>query len=289
MSLPVNRDERHYTAFILPDLIKGYNFNNLNKFLKLIGIPEKFIKQDYKLEEIELLPEYSLNKVRKNREFRDAISGKTLYVPDLIILVRVDTEKFLTVLEGKVFSYVDNNSFREQLNNQKNFINVLCQVEKIPESNIRHVGILMNPLKDFCVEQNELLINWKEILDMYPEQQGQYCYEYLKKAIEMKETLISNNKDTYRKNCTQVWKLHDIIDYYLKGKDYSDFIVGSQYGLNRLKEKVFSGQIDLDKKDFEVNLDKNKPINRNWYNVRELIDFLNNYDGFNSIIPIYPM
>lgn len=286
--LPISREEKHYTAFLLPSIILHSEFTAIGKFFKLIGVPKEFLKENYSIDEIEILPEYSLKKINKNDKWSTATIGKKLSVPDLVILIKLSANRnFLIVIEGKVFSNISNTDFRNQLDGQKEYIDAIMEAQEINKKDILHLGILMNEFEVFQLKEEEKIIIWDDILNVFKEQKGTYAYEYLNEAVRHQEELVSKSINTYRKNCTDLWTIYEIIEYYSKGKEYSDFIVGSQCGIRNLKKQIYNGVISLEDKCFEVNLDINTAINNNWYHVNELIEFINNYDGFNKSVQVY--
>lgn len=279
--MTINRSEVAYSAYALPQFIQGENFKNLGRFLKLIGVPSRFIKEEYGIDEVDLLPEFSLRKAKKTGAADGNVYSSC--VPDLTIIIRQGKDKFLVIVETKVFSTFDNESLRKQLQNQKGHFAFWRDEEGITAEHFRHVVLLLDRLDNFGLVENEVLILWQDILDIYPEQAGQYHFEFLKQAINDKKQLISST-DSYRKNNNELWLLKDIISYFLHESD--DFVVGYKYGLERLKSDCYNDPIDFDKREFEVNTAISTPLNRNWFHVKDLVRFLNSFDGFESIIGI---
>ena len=208
-SLPLNRKERYWTSCVFPNIVCGGRFNRLSIFLKMAGVPDKFIKTEYSNSDICFYTEYSLKE--SALDWREVWHIKR-DTPDIVILLRAACgEKFLVVVEAKMYDYVTASDLAAQMRRQMPVINTIMERNAMPPENFAHVGLILSPTAEFeagllaeltgaprgegrapdyeeglrpagCNPLRVRLIGWKDILDAYRECEGDYFYEMLKVA-----------------------------------------------------------------------------------------------------------
>jgi hypothetical protein len=182
-ALPLNRKERYWTSCVFPNIVCGEKFSRLAKLLNLIGVPAKFIKSEYSNSEILFYTEYSL---KESALGWDEIRPLRRDTPDIVILLKADDgDKFLVVIEAKMFDFVVAGDIKNQIARQKPVINAIAAHNKMSVGSHVHAALvysktpeIINAIAGPC----EKVISWKDIVDFYEELAGNYFYEILKVA-----------------------------------------------------------------------------------------------------------
>lgn len=268
--LPINRKEKFWTSCVLPALITGESFRDISGFLKLIGVPEKFIKDRYDNDEIMFTTEYCLRDSARNWPEVAKISAK---MPDVVILLRIKSEIFLIFIEAKMFSRVRKEDFDFQIKEQIKIAEIILKKNKIPSGNFIHVGIFLEKPSWTELIDNLVVIDWGEVLGLYSAKKGNYFYEMLTVATEHKD-LMSKVVPTFGLNKTGNMGYKQII---AKARNGENFLVGRRYfGIDSLKQDCQNG--DVYSHPYEVNTKKiNKP-NKNWFTSQEFLEIVESYE-----------
>ncbi len=194
-SLPLNRKERYWTSCVFPNIVCGDRFRRLATFLKLAGVPDKFIKSEYSNSEICFYTEYSLKESALDWREVWQIRRDT---PDIVILLRAnDGEKFLVVVEAKMYDFVNPSDLAGQMRRQTPVIKTIMERNAMPPENYAHLGLVLaragsfearfldgfnGPCGEGCDPARVRLIGWKDVIGAYRELDGDYFYEMLKVA-----------------------------------------------------------------------------------------------------------
>lgn len=194
-SLPLNRKERYWTSCVFPNIVCGDRFRRLASFLKLAGVPNKFIKSEYSNSEICFYTEYSLKESALDWREVWQIRRDT---PDIVILLRAGGgEKFLVVVEAKMYDFVNPSDLAGQMRRQMPVISTIMDRNAMPPENYAHLGLVLACAGEFearfldgfkgacgegCDPARVRLIGWKDVIGAYRELDGDYFYEMLKIA-----------------------------------------------------------------------------------------------------------
>lgn len=275
--LPLNRKERFYTATILPCIICHQNFQHINLFFKLIKrFPQNLIIQpDSFQNNIQFLTEYSL---KESANF----SGKTFIelpstkdTPDLVILI-TKPELYLIVIEAKMFSSATIDKFKEQIEAQEKIIECIQTNLEIKNENIFHLGLVPKNYFSTNIQTKCQILYWEDIIDAYQKNlNGNYFFETLKLALNNYSILNSNSKGAFvnfGQNKEDKLTGLEILNLNKSGKA---FFVGRNRGLNGIeliKDRDSGGWKTF---KYEVNFTKKTPPNRNWFSVKEFVEFIN--------------
>jgi hypothetical protein len=242
MTLPMNRKEANFSACVLPQIIVGNQFDQLHHFLKLIGVPDRFIKPQYLLGEIEFETEYCLK--HSANTWQIGVSGET---PDLLILLNVNGDRFLVCVETKMFSSVTSPQIRRQLDDQKKILRIIMERLSVSIGNFIHVVLLLQVPAGFSPQDDEVVIRWHDILQHYKHRKTDYFYQQLETASHRLD-LISN---ATRKNSTGPGKYYnEIIEAF---ENTGDFFVGRQGNIRQVVQDCINGTIYRFK--YSVNTD----------------------------------
>jgi hypothetical protein len=202
-ALPLNRKERYWTSCVFPNIVCGDNFSRLAKLLNLIGVPAKFIKSEYSNSDILFYTEYSLKESALGWEEIRPLRRDT---PDMVILLKAgDGEKFLVVIEAKMFDFVVADDLKNQLARQKPVIKAIAAHNQMSAGNHVHAALVYGKTPEIIeaiAGPGEKVISWKDILDFYGELSGNYFYEMLKIAAGNPQ-LITTKEAYLRRRITK--------------------------------------------------------------------------------------
>lgn len=271
--LPLNRKEKYWTSCVLPAIICGENkFSDLKEFLKLIKVPEKFLKESYESEEIDFYTEYCLRDSAINWDETRNLSGET---PDLVVILRNESELALIFVEAKMYDKVTYKKIRIQLNKQKNIANVIMKKLEISEENFIHVALFLEEPLGFKPFKNEIVINWKQICQVYQMKSNNYFYRQLDTACKRID-LMSKGAESYGENCTQKLNYKKIVDLY---KKKGNFYVGRNGNIDQVENDCLSGKIKTYKYEINTKLNPSSDkapglTGKNWFRATEFIKLL---------------
>jgi len=275
--LPLNRKERFYTGTVLPQIICCNNFQNFNRFTKLInGFPKDLkINPDANSNNIIFMTEYSLKESFRelNDRFKYENVPTTKETPDLVVLI-TEPERILIVVEAKMYSSGNLADFKSQFTDQKKIINCIKDNLNIDDKNIFHLALVPEKYFNNSKTNDFQILFWENILESYTNiLSDNYFYNVLKTALDDFENLRSaiNAFSTSGKNMDEKLKGQEILDLHNSGKR---FWIGRNYGLNG---KNFVADIDTGGWKFfpyEVNYEF-KPSNNNWFSSTQFVNAIN--------------
>lgn len=183
-ALPLNRKERYWTSCVFPNIVCGDRFSRLAKLLNLIGVPAKFIRSEYSNSDILFYTEYSL---KESALGWDEILPLRRDTPDIVILLKADDgQKFLVVIEAKMFDFVVAGDLKNQNARQKPVINAIAAHNEMNAGSHVHAALVYRKTPEIMRAisgPGEKVISWKDIVDFYEELAGNYFYEILKVAV----------------------------------------------------------------------------------------------------------
>jgi len=195
-TLPLNRKGRYWASCVLPQIVCGDRFNRLGRFLKLVGVPSRFIKGEYDNGEIIFAVDYSLRESALDWPEAKFIRRETT---DLTIMLKNENGTHLVFVEAKMYDYVLPEEIRRQLDNQKPVFKAIQARNNLAASDLTHVALLYSvndKLKKIISGPNEKLIGWSDILNLYKDLSGQYFYEMLKIAVSNPQLVTT--EETYK-------------------------------------------------------------------------------------------
>lgn len=182
-ALPLNRKERYWTSCVFPNIVCGDRFSRLAKLLNIIGVPAKFIRSEYSNSDILFYTEYSL---KESALGWDEIRPLRRDTPDIVILLKADDgEKFLAVIEAKMFDFVVAGDLKSQIARQKPVIHAIAAHNKMSAGSHIHAALVYRKTTEIMSAisgPGEKVISWNDIVDFYEELAGNYFYEILKVA-----------------------------------------------------------------------------------------------------------
>ncbi len=264
--LPLCRKEKYFTSCILPQLICGDFMQRLNHFLNFLNINNKFIHENYSLDNLLFYTEYSL---KESADWIELLNHSTKETPDLVLLIksRIDNSHLLVVIEAKMYNRTSAKKFREQLDLQKPIIEIIKGKIGIKEEDILHIGLLKDIPKNLVALENEQIITWSDILKLYPDLKENYFYKILDFAIT-NDKVSSPLKKGAHSQTKRKQNYFDKCSYdeikKLSSKEGSKIIIGFTGGRNALK---VADDVELEKRIFKwdyVESSKGKKNKGNW-------------------------
>jgi len=274
-TLPLNRKERYWTSCVFPQIVCNADFKDLSRFLKLIELPDRFIKPSYSNEDIIFYTEYNLKESALKWDETKSITKDT---PDVLIMVKNIDEWYLVLIEAKMYDAYDPIKLKDQILAQKKIAVTILKHNNIPESNFKHVCLLLD--SDDKTKKSiypDKLIHWNDIISLYPEKSGEYFYEMLKKAVSSHELKSKGGWGGSGQNKTGTMTYNQIIDYFNQN---GDFFVGRNDGIETVYDDCRTGKVRSKKYEvnIEINPDNFGPFNKNWVYARDFIDALKKFE-----------
>ncbi len=265
-ALPINRDEVFWTSCVLPMIAIGPNLERLGRFLSLLGLPGRWIRNSYPPGEGQLFTEYSLKKssVKAGNDWKSLDSGRG-ETPDLVVLLCKGSERFLVFVEAKMFDPVTHAKLRDQLQRQKIISQAIMQKLEISKRNFIHGCLLLEPPQGFEPNPDEKVVRWNEIRSNFKDQTGIYFYELLCDALNRRGDLMGKGVASFHSNMTTKKKGREILQMQDGGRIVW---VGRRGGLPRVREDCKDGKV-LDR-PYEINEESaKKPNKKNWFSKQE--------------------
>jgi len=282
--LPWSRDERFYTATVLPQIICRDDFKHIGPFLDLV---KKSIHQDIQWPDIEtdsdniniqFFTEFNLKKamVGVDSDRFDGINPEA-NTPDLVFLISPEEgTKLLLVIEAKLYDNPTPNQLQMQIAAQKNAFSQIAARLGI-ESPIHFALLAGQSTQDWSPDQDFNYITWEEILEAYRDDKeivNGYFYRLLKEAVNAWKDLNTGvflGKHNQKKRSGA--DIYEEVSKHPQGELATGFI-GRQGGLKKgsaLDQDIESGNwrtqsYETNCREKDMNVLKNNP---NWFMIAE--------------------
>ncbi len=215
--LPLSRDERFYTATVLPQIICKNQFEYISVFLNLINeklqnkVEWPAICADRNRTNIQIFTEYNLKKAWVGNVIKTYGSPPRRFdTPDIVFnIVYPDNTIILIVIEAKLFGYTTTADLKYQVSKQKEVINHLCKNLSTRRAPIHILLLAEQQYKKFTEPLKVPVITWKEIYDKFAKLEdfrNDYFLHILGVALKSYDFVASSaiklNDDEVNKNVT---------------------------------------------------------------------------------------
>lgn len=266
--LPTNRKERFYTGTVLPALICRDNFRHLELFLRLCGLRDCTVEDDF-----QFFTEYGFGEsvfTQADKEFwQGPFSHDT---PDVVIR----SGDWLLTVEAKMFDKPSAADLNQQMLAQKKHVDIWT--ERLNVSRQSHVLLLPTPLADAVIPQLSALdspwpvVTWEAVADLYRGLADGYWVKTLDDALAQYGALVSVGPQFGQYKDDSITGF-EIIDGW---PDHGFISMGRAGGLDgdKLAEDIRSG--NWRKQRYEVSK-QDQSSRVNWFTVEDFRERLRVY------------
>ena len=181
-SLPVNRNDRYYTATVLPAILGAHRFIDLDLFLRLCELDDAEIGGDGDRQWLEFLTGFDLAEsvvtAADRQVFPDVPAGDDgLPAPDLVIA----GADWLVVVEAALFSRPGPDALAERLRRRLPAVERMRAGLGIDASRVRHGVLLTDPAA--APPDVDFVMTWQQVLDAYDGIGPAYWLAVLARAV----------------------------------------------------------------------------------------------------------
>ena len=236
--LPINRQERFYTATVLPSILFHNGLSNFFRFLREIkGFP-KDINQENTEDNFLFYTEYNLKESAGKKSVGAEIYTATGDTPDAVIKI-LEPQQVLVVIEGKMFANPTPNDFRKQMIAQRHaVIDVLKDQYGLDNARVFHIALTPEQLRFKTFEGEYQVINWEFFVDSEGiDLQGNYFSNFLRFALERYDELVSDQSGM----ASTVEDEKPGFDIYKDGTSQKKLWVGRKGGKSTIEQDVKKG------------------------------------------------
>ena len=251
--LPENRDERFWSATVLPALIAGDNFGELEPFLELVrtACGDERAVPPLNARAVRFETEYSLRKATRGDPL---VPGDT---PDILIVDHAQSGMYC--VEVKMFDAFTASGLRLQIERQKEVLKIINE-RYGPFKRQYHVALIPEGRKTLIRGADVPYVTWEAVLEQYKESSATYFVMRLQDALLNWEKLKSkrDRRDVQYMTGEELCDVHDSVET-------KPCWVGRNGGLDG---KLFKADIenrDWSVQRYEVDFERDGPKNRNWF------------------------
>lgn len=271
-SMPMNRDERFWSATVLPALVAGTDLSRLSEFLDAIEHAVGANRAPRSARDVTkflFFTEYDLQKSNGSDRFGPHLQTKyeVRSTPDLVVL-DATTPRSLYAIEVKMFDAV--NWLREQMDKQRTgVLAALSNDLSVSSSHIYHIALVPDAWRVAAEKQGVSCMTWRQVLDLSRDLRGTYFHECLVIAMNHFDRLASSHG---RK--AERWMAGQQILAYMEAESpQTPSWVGVGGGLSgkRIRNLRETGRWKATR--FQTNWSADAPPNRNWMSVKDFAGF----------------
>jgi len=277
IGLPWSRDERFYTATVLPQIICRDEFRYLDPFLQVVDKDRNWpeIKSGQSLVNIQIFTEYNPQKALigvVDGRFGNIKGHKD--TPDLLLFIeKPDEQNILLAIEAKLYDCPTPDKIKKQINAQRIALEPLCTVLKAEL--ISRVLLVGKSTENWPEDHGLEIITWEDILSAYrddDEVTNGYFFRLLDEAVGAWKDLNTRVfLGTHNKKKMTGKDIYDTVKSNLDGALAQGFM-GRQGGIEGAMMKADFANIGRwETQSYETNEEIKSPPNRYWFPVKDFI------------------